>query len=460
MRTALQLDSGWSGRHRQLRLAGPLVVIGCAVVLGNLVAKEHWLYLGILVAAVVAIRWPIEIALGFYAFLLPFDSIAVLGDSKSGTTLNWVFGALAAMALLATGVVRQRLELPPKPARIFAFLLLWSLVTITWALQPQAAIVELPTVIALVVLYVLAVSWRVTKKQFDVLPRLIVAGGCIASLFVIYLFTTGVGYYNMHRATLILAGRETNPNYLGSVLFLPLALCISGLVAARGWWQKILFVSIATAIGSAVFFSMSRAALLAVVVMLVVFSLRLGLNRRIVTVVAALSLAITAMPSNFFSRIQEAIATGGAGRLDIWRAGLFLLTKYWLTGAGLGNFSIAYNSVAGRGEIFQGFGRGSHNMYLNVPVELGIVGSLLLLAGLVAHLRAVKRLRSVAGKVPIQVVGFESACWATLAYGFFGDALWTKPFWLNWMLLLMAVRVAEETLKAGCVPSQSESISG
>jgi hypothetical protein len=99
-------------------------------------------------------------------------------------------------------------------------------------------------------------------------------------------------------------------------------------------------------------------------------------------------------------------------------------------------------------------------MYLNVPVELGIVGSLLLLAGLVAHLRAVRRLRSVAGKVPIQVVGFESACWATLAYGFFGDALWTKPFWLNWMLLLMAVRVAEETLKAGRLPSQSESISG
>ena len=460
LRSAFQLNPGWSSGHRQLRWAGPILVIGCAIVLGNLVAKEDWLYLGILVAAVMAMLWPIEIALGFYAFLLPFDFVAVLGESKSGTTLNWVFGSLAAMALLGTGVIRQCLDLPPKAARIWVSLLLWSLITITWALQPQAAIRQLPTVIALVLLYVLGVSWRVTKKQFDVLPRLIVAGGCIASLFVIYQFMTGVTYYNMNRATLILGDRETNPNHLGAVLFLPLSLCISGFVTARRWSQKIVFVSIATVIASAVFFSMSRASLIAVAVIFVVFSIRLGLNPRIVTAVAALSLVISAMPSNFFSRIHEAAATGGAGRLDIWRAGIFLLKEYWLTGAGLGNFPVAYNSVAGRGEIFQGYGRGSHNMYLNVPVELGIVGLLLLLAGLVAHVRSVQRLRSLMGKIPVQVVGFESACWATLAFGFFGDVLWSKPFWLNWMLLLMAVRVAEETIKVGRAPSESESVSG
>jgi O-antigen ligase len=381
--------------------------------------------------------------------LLPFDSIAVLGEGKSGTTLNWVVGALVAMALLGTGIIRQRLEFPPKSARIWVALLLWSLVTISWALKPQAGIVQIPTIVALVFLYVLAVSWRVTKTEFDMVPRFIIAGACIASMIVIYLFLTGVTYYNLSRATLALEGRETNPNTLGAVLFLPLSLCISGFVApSKGWSQKILFIGVAAIIGSAIFFTMSRSALIAVVVIFVVFSLRLGLNWRILSVAAALALIVFAMPSTFFSRIQEAAATGGAGRLDIWRGGLHLLREHWLVGAGLGNFPVAYNSVAGFGEVFRGYGRGSHNMYLNVPVELGIVGSLLLLAGLVAHLRAVQRLRSAIGEIPVNVVAFEAACWATLANAFFGDVLWSKTFWLNWMLLLMAVKMAEQTLEA------------
>lgn len=447
LRSASPLNAGSFSRQPYLKWAWLLVVIAGAVLLGNLVAKEHWLYIGVLIAAILAMLWPIEVALGFYALLLPFDSIAVLGESQSGTTVNWVFGALAAMALLGTGVIRQCLELPPKAARIWIGLLFWSLLTLVWALQPQAGIARVPTVVALVVLYVLAVSWRVTKKQFDVLPRLIIIGALIASVFVIYLFLSGVGYYNMNRASLIMGGRETNPNFLGAVLFLPLALCMSGFTDARKWTQKLVFISIAGVIGSAIFFSMSRSALMAVALMFVVFSIRLGLNRRIMAIMVTLCLALFAMPSNFFTRIQESISTGGAGRLDIWRAGLYLLKEYWIQGAGLGNFFVAYNSVAGMGATFQGYSRGSHNMYLNVPVELGIVGSGLLLAGLIAHMRSVKRLRLAMGKLPTQVVAFEAACWATLANGFFGDVLWTKSFWLNFMLLLMAVRVAEQTFK-------------
>jgi O-antigen ligase len=235
---------------------------------------------------------------------------------------------------------------------------------------------------------------------------------------------------------------------MGAVLMLPLSLVIAGFVTASSRLQKTTFLGIAAAIGSAIFLSMSRAALIAVAAIFVIFLIRLGLNRRIVTVISALLLGLVAMPSQFFSRIQEAVPTGGAGRLDIWRGGISVLRQYWLTGAGLNNFPVAYNDFAGQGRIFQGYGRGSHNMYLNVSVELGIVGFLLLLVGLVAHLRSVQRLRSVTGKIPVQVVGFEAACWAMLVFSFFVDQLWSKSFWLDWMLLLMAVRVAEKSHNA------------
>jgi O-antigen ligase len=448
LRAAFRLDPGWFGRNHQIKWAGPLAVIACAIVLGGLVANEDWLYVGVLVGAFVALLWPVEIALGFYAFLLPFDSIAVLGESKSGTTVNWVVGALAAVALLATGILMRRLDVPPKAAKIWVSMMLWSLITVVWSLQPQEGIRQLPTIISLVLLYVLAVSWRVTKKQFDVLTRLTIAGGCVASLYVIYLDVTGVTWRHLSRASLLVAGRETNPDLMGAVLMLPLSLAIAGFVAASNWLQKTVFLGIAAAIGSAVFLSMSRAALIAVAAIFAVFLIRLGLNRRIMTVLSALLLGLVAMPSTFFSRIQEAVPTGGAGRLDIWSGGVSVLKRYWLTGAGLNNFPVAYNDFAGQGRIFEGYGRGSHNMYLNVLCELGIVGFVLLIAGLVAHLRSVQRLRSLTGKIPVQVVGFEAACWAMLVFSFFADDQWSKAFWLDWTLLLMAVRVAEKSLDA------------
>jgi len=58
----------------------------------------------------------------------------------------------------------------------------------------------------------------------------------------------------------------------------------------------------------------------------------------------------------------------------------------------------------------------------------------------------VQRLRSLMGKIPVQVVGFEAACWALLVFSFFADDLWSKAFWLDWTLLLMGVRVAERSL--------------
>jgi O-antigen ligase len=425
-----------------------LLLIGSAGVVGVIIGRGHGVYVGVLAAAVVAMMWPIEAALGLYAFLIPFDSVSVLGSGASGTTLNWGVGALAAMALLGTGVVRKRLRFPPLAALLWASLLVWSILTTAWAVEPRYAFLQLPTNIALVSLYLLAVSWRVTKKQLDVLTHLATAGGCIAALVVIYLFLSGVTYRNIHRGSLLVAGHETNPDYLAAVLLLPLALSIAGFMVARGWFRKIALFSVAAAIGSAILLSMSRTALAAVAVMLAVFLVRLGLNRRIVGVASALLVVLALMPANFFSRILQAGATGGDGRLDIWQAGAVALKQYWLTGAGIGNFWVAYKEYAGYAPRFQGYMRGSHNTYLNVAVELGIVGFLLMSAALVSQLRSVSRLRARLGKVPIQVVAFESSCWSMLVFGLFGDMLWTKPFWLNWMLLLMAVRLAEELFDA------------
>ena len=81
------------------------------------------------------------------------------------------------------------------------------------------------------------------------------------------------------------------------------------------------------------------------------------------------------LPAQFFSRIHEASATRGAGRLDIWHVGAQILKHFGLFGAGLSNFPMAYTR---RTQVmprhYRGLDWGAHNIYLQTAVESGAVG--------------------------------------------------------------------------------------
>ncbi len=448
----------WLGPNQLMLFAVGVLVAGGAIVVGTLVGQEDWAYLAALAGLIVACVWPIEIALGFYAFLLPFNSVSVLGGGTSGTTLNWMVGAIAAIALLTSGIVRKRLSFPPRAALLWSGFLFWNILTILWSVQPHEAVKQLPTSIAVVALYVLAVSWQITEKQFSFVTSLAVAGGWLASCYVIYLFQSGVTYRITARASLFVGGRETNPDALAAEFIIPLSLAVVCLLMARSWPGKIASVLAATTIGYAVFLCMSRAALVAIVVMMAVFLFRLGKNRRLLLVASLLGLSLVAVPSTFFTRLGEAFQTGGAGRFDIWIAGLTILKRYWATGSGMATFPVVYNQYAGNAPVFRGFGRGSHNILLQVGVELGVLGFVLICMALVAHFGSVRRLRARLHSVPIPVVGLESACWGMLTLSLSADILWSKAFWLSWMLLLMAVNSSEKVLGAinGGIARESE----
>src|SRR5262245_43503807 len=77
-----------------------------AILLGSLmalaIAFEYWksFVLLLVVASVPAlIRWPVEVAFGMYAFVLPFDSLGFVADA-GGATMSRVFGVLASGLLI------------------------------------------------------------------------------------------------------------------------------------------------------------------------------------------------------------------------------------------------------------------------------------------------------------------------------------------------------------------------
>src|SRR5215813_10350839 len=55
-----------------------------AVLIGLSAATGNWILLAIMAAGVVVCLRPIEVSLGLFALAIPFDSIAVIGDSGEG----------------------------------------------------------------------------------------------------------------------------------------------------------------------------------------------------------------------------------------------------------------------------------------------------------------------------------------------------------------------------------------
>jgi len=81
-----------------------LSLAGAGLAIGSLVASGHWLFALAPVVIGLLICWPVQIAVGFFAFLVPFEEVTILSGGATGMTLNWLVGATAAVTVILTGL--------------------------------------------------------------------------------------------------------------------------------------------------------------------------------------------------------------------------------------------------------------------------------------------------------------------------------------------------------------------
>jgi O-antigen ligase len=438
---------GHGGEHwlRQ-RLSAPTLLTISAITLalaaGVTIANGKWFYLLAIVVLPLVLLRPVESALGAFALLVPFDSVAAIGGGQgTSTSLNWFIGGVAAAVLLFVGLAGDRLDKPRRTTVSWALFVGWSAITILWALDQKTALSSLPTAISLLIMYFVATSLRITKRELSGILVCTTLGGLVAALYAIYSHYQGISYHSIlgmvtMRSSLVIGNRETDPNEFANSLLLPFSLAFGMFLSARRGIAKTAMLAVVAIILLSVFLTMSRGGLLSLIVIAVVYVYRLRLKLRVLIPIALGGVLLLAAPSLFFKRISEALETGGAGRVDIWRAGLEASKSYGVFGAGLGNFPVAFDRFVGYATHFEGYGRGSHNIYLNVLVELGIVGFVLLLNAFRTELRGRKFADFIS---PFHsAVACEAAAWGMLAGCMFLDILWKKAFWLVWIVLAAA----------------------
>jgi len=427
----------------------PMAAVGAALVGGPwlawLISQESWRDLALLCIVGVlplALRWPVTLVFGAYVFFLPFSHVAVVADS-GGVSATKLIGIVAVGTFVAVGLVEKRLVKPPASALWFIALVLWAITTLAWSVSPEESSARLPTIFSILALYLAAVCFRVSEQELRIVCLLAMIGGALAATAgVITGFEADAA--RVERATLHVAGLNSaaNPNGVGQSLLLPVGMAMGLLLSSRNVLGRAVALGVIGAISAAIFLTMSRGNLLAMTIMLCVLLLRSRVSWQAVVVVGVLAALLTFMPDLFFERINVVI-TGeeptGAGRTEIWKVGLALLSRFGWAGSGLDTFATAYATYGVPG----GAGRGSHNTYLGIWVELGVVGLALVAMLLFSHLRIARYTRNSISKIGFPVA-IEAVCYAILVASCFGDDLWTKTFWAPWILAVWASRSAHQ----------------
>jgi O-antigen ligase len=442
---------------RKLALGFVLLLVAAAT--GWLVARGAWVPLAGVVGLSLLALWPAYLWFGVFVCLLPFDDVSALQSGASGLTLTSLIGLVALFVLLGSFLALRRLRLPLSPVIAWFAFLTWEACTVFWSVDRDIAIGRLPTMLSLFVFYVIVTCCHFSEKEVARIVRFAIFGGCVAAAIALDQFSRGIFYHHMDmRASLVFGDRQTDPNVLAASLLLPLSLVVGEFLGSEKVRSKLLLSFCALLIASGIFATTSRGALLAIAVMLLFYLRKVGANWRILVPSALLGGALLLAPQYLFQRMQQSEATAGAGRVYIWQTGIAALKDYFLTGAGMENFSVIYNRYATHALGYAGLNRVAHNIYLQIAVESGVIGFLLFAFVVASHLRcASQREASCVGAVRFRLTACMAAAYGMLVASFFLGLLWTKAFWVVWIMMAICSRAPRvDDMQMSPVPSEEE----
>jgi O-antigen ligase len=430
---------GWPDSPLATRLTFVSAVV-LAILFGWTAATENWKPFAVLVGVSmtpVLIRWPVVSSFGLYVFVLPFEALTIPG----GATVPRLAGILAAGVLLCAGLVERRLMRPPSVGFWWAGFVLWATLTVAWAVDPQVAIGRVPTAISLLGLFLIAISFRVSRSELNAICILTVVGG-VAAVIAAYVSGLGEAFESGRRGMLGIGEAKADANAFAASLLPPLALAIAGSLKLRGFVVRTAALAAVPVLGAGLFISMSRGALLALAVIVACLVYRIGIRWHALLVVLIFSSLVMAMPERFITRATGPVTgedSTGSGRTQIWSVGLVALEEFWILGAGLSNFPSVY---ARHVAVQPGEATGSHNTYLGTWVELGIVGLVILLLAMTSLLRIAWGGRHSGSLV---LYATEAYLIGWLVSALFFDALWAKRLWTLAIMMVWAGRLAAES---------------
>lgn len=388
-----------------------------------------------------SVPWLMTLSLGVTLFLIPFIPTIL------AVVLIWATGLLAFGFWLWGYPLRFPRSLVV-PGVMFLVVLCLTTVTSVGPYHSLEALLLWASYLLLA--FLLSVSLDDMEKLCFVLLCVLVSAS-LAGGYGLYQFSRGIetqsGWLDKEAAKFIQTRAFSvfdNPNMFAAYLAFLVPVVAYFFLNAKRWASRLMVFALGALIAGGLAVTYTRGAWLASAMALLV----LGLLRDR-KVLLLMLLVMVAAPILFPATIVDRAATIGSlddssnlYRIAIWKATLLMIRDYWASGVGLGPvpFSLVYPlyEIAGTPTVH------THSLYLQIAVEMGILGLLIFLW----LLRAVFKEGLTASGNPYHV-GIIAALIAGLAgqavYGLF-DNIWYSPknLFLFWTMagIIVASRAA------------------
>lgn len=418
------------------------VPVGCGLLAAIVIVFQWWSALAILGSLAMIALAPIEFSFCLLALSIPFDSVSQINGS---VPLTFLIAAGSGLILMTTALAGFRLQMMRKSALLFLLFFVWTAMSTFWALDVDFSMQRLPTVAAIGALYLVAVSMHFSIREFEWIRRLTVLGGGIASAVSLYQFAHGVKLAS--RASIVIGTYSTNPNELAASLILPLSFTVGCVLWGSGV-RRMISALFALLMLACIMLTMSRGAFAALLVLSSVYVWRKGVDWRMIVLFGCVAGVALIASDLVITRIEAAFSSRAQGRFDIWLVGFQIVRHHGLLGVGLENFPFAFQRYAGHQVVFRTFTQAPHNIYLQAIAETGVIGLLALVAALRLQIKEIGRAMEKANeKVREILIPCEAAAWALITHALVANLLWRKMFWFTWIVVAVAVQVAQSVVK-------------
>lgn len=380
---------------RAFRGPGPLTLaaLGAAGLVGLVLAVNPMLGFGaffaVLFVPLILINLPLA------------ASVWVAGTFVDNHTVGVTLLAIG-IALAWIGTTGRRRELS---AEVFSRhrvlfgaaigLLLWSLVSTTWADQTAPSFDQLPYLAGAVAAFIVLTTSISSEKHLVWVCTGFVVGAVLSvalAPFVEGSVSTGDGLEEAGR----FAGTLSDPNYLAAGLIAGLALA-AGLARIDPPRKRLILILVAITLVSAAAATGSRGGVisaLAVVAAAILIARRnrLGLAGVSAAGLVVVCLATAVIAPDSWNRLRD-FSGGGTGRTDLWIVAWRAAEDNPIVGVGANNFpNAAVDYVTRPGSLESRLvlenQRVAHNMYLQQFAETGVIGISLLLTFALGSMRA------------------------------------------------------------------------
>ena len=313
---------------------------------------------------------------------------------------------------------------------------------------------------AIMVFYFIVINTIRDKKQlFDLLTVFALSGALVCLYGVAqYLFGWNINQAWMDEQMfgdirMRIYSTLENPNVLGEYILLVLPVCIGLMWVKRGAPAKLVYAAIATVAAAALILTSSRGCWIGSMVAAAVF-VTFAAGKLWGLVLLILPFVPMFLPESIINRFASIGDMGDSStsyRVYIWMGTLNMLKDFWLSSIGMGSEAFtavypfySYNAVVAPH---------SHNLFLQILVEAGVVGIVVFLAVLFLFYKNLAVGHAAGGgkgkPIPTMIAAIGAGVAGFLVQGMFDNCFYNyrvvMVFWTVLALGMACVYLARRT---------------